>query len=565
MERIGRVLRPECFLEFPCLGVVTALGCALGAFSTANGQTPDWNRGVRRIMITPGAELGFHDLQAEVVFESGDTGRKPRDLSVEVRFAVNGSPIAARSEPFVIDPGSGAGCSTPPCGGNVCGHAALAAFRVEIHCRESFVCDHTPTFCDCRCGGVRLISGPFDHPLSSGDQVSVSLAAMPGAENDLFNADDILSVPFADRVPSADFDGDNVRTLADHAVLQECMFGPKGTVDVDCREGDLDQSGTVDLADFARFQLGFSGAVVPCAAEGLRLDWPLLGRDARQWVIHNHVDLQRGPGTIDYVGNMGDAAKTYDEHKGVDLDVPTFRAMDLDFPVLAAAAGYAVLTHDGEFDRNTACAGTWNVMHIEHANGFTTVYGHLKRESVVVNVGDFVLPGQKIAVVGSSGCSTRPQIHFEVRDCTGAAIDPFSFGMWRAPPDYATPLGFMDATLQEVAIVDVVQIVDPPPNVTTIFGGETLGIGVSAAGGQPGDTFTVEILKQDGSAYETATWLWDRVLRHSFWFENVVINPSPGESGVWRIRFLTNGTAVAEQTLNVEAGEGARVEPGRGE
>ena len=49
-----------------------------------------------------------------------------------------------------------------------------------------------------------------------------------------------------------------------------------------------------------------------------------------------------------------------------------------------------------------------------HANGWRTIYGHLKMNSVVVNVGDIVQPGDTLGVVGSSGCSTAPHLHFEV-------------------------------------------------------------------------------------------------------------------------------------------------------
>jgi murein DD-endopeptidase MepM/ murein hydrolase activator NlpD len=49
---------------------------------------------------------------------------------------------------------------------------------------------------------------------------------------------------------------------------------------------------------------------------------------------------------------------------------------------------------------------------IDHGDGLATLYGHASR--LLVTVGDIVLPQQKIALVGSTGRSTGPHLHFEV-------------------------------------------------------------------------------------------------------------------------------------------------------
>ena len=58
---------------------------------------------------------------------------------------------------------------------------------------------------------------------------------------------------------------------------------------------------------------------------------------------------------------------------------------------------------------------------VEHPNGMTTLYGHLSR--VDVAQGDAVTPGQRIGLVGSTGYSTGPHLHFEVRR-NGGQINP---------------------------------------------------------------------------------------------------------------------------------------------
>lgn len=70
-----------------------------------------------------------------------------------------------------------------------------------------------------------------------------------------------------------------------------------------------------------------------------------------------------------------------------------------------------------------ACSGTvsfagWeqgygNVIKIDHGNGFETVYGHCK--SIYVKKGQKVASQEKIGAVGSTGNSTGPHLHFEIR------------------------------------------------------------------------------------------------------------------------------------------------------
>src|SRR5881628_589231 len=66
--------------------------------------------------------------------------------------------------------------------------------------------------------------------------------------------------------------------------------------------------------------------------------------------IVNYVDLDPGsPGILDY--RCGDL--TYDGHQGTDITISDFYDMDEGVPVLCAAPGTVLQTHDGEFDRQT--------------------------------------------------------------------------------------------------------------------------------------------------------------------------------------------------------------------
>ena len=97
-------------------------------------------------------------------------------------------------------------------------------------------------------------------------------------------------------------------------------------------------------------------------------------------------------------------------HKGMDF------ASGAGNDVLAVASG--IVTWAGPRE------GYGNLIEINHGNGLTTRYGHASR--VLVNVGDEVQRGQAIAVVGSTGRSTGPHVHFEVLK-NGAQVNPMGF------------------------------------------------------------------------------------------------------------------------------------------
>lgn len=85
-------------------------------------------------------------------------------------------------------------------------------------------------------------------------------------------------------------------------------------------------------------------------------------------------------------------------HPGVDI------AGKLGEPVVAVAAG--IVTYAGKH------GGYGNLVEINHGNGFVTRYGH--NSKVKVAVGETVSKGQVVALMGSTGRSTGPHVHFEV-------------------------------------------------------------------------------------------------------------------------------------------------------
>jgi hypothetical protein len=66
-----------------------------------------------------------------------------------------------------------------------------------------------------------------------------------------------------------------------------------------------------------------------------------------------------------------------------------------------------------------------NFVLLDHGNGWVTQYGHLRRGSVRVKPGDRVAAGQRLGLIGLSGHTEFPHVHFEVRH-HGTPVDPFT-------------------------------------------------------------------------------------------------------------------------------------------
>lgn len=97
-------------------------------------------------------------------------------------------------------------------------------------------------------------------------------------------------------------------------------------------------------------------------------------------------------------------------HSGIDIGV------DEGTPVHAADSGTVVLAD--------WISGYGNAVIIDHGNGTSTLYGH--NSELAVSEGQSVSKGQVVAYAGSTGNSTGPHVHFEVR-VNGDPVDPMGY------------------------------------------------------------------------------------------------------------------------------------------
>lgn len=115
-------------------------------------------------------------------------------------------------------------------------------------------------------------------------------------------------------------------------------------------------------------------------------------------------------GTISsiYGGRTDPIAQGSEWHEGIDI------AVDFGSPVYAAGAGTVEFS-----DWN---GGYGRYIRIDHGNGYKTSYGHMS--ALIAPVGQQVAKGEIIGLIGSTGYSTGPHLHFEVI-AEGQNIDPY--------------------------------------------------------------------------------------------------------------------------------------------
>ena len=92
--------------------------------------------------------------------------------------------------------------------------------------------------------------------------------------------------------------------------------------------------------------------------------------------------------------------------------------------VMAAKGGTVIVVDTPVPGQDTGGSGYGNYVIIDHGNGISTLYGHMR--NVYVTNGQYVSQGECIGEVGSTGTSNGPHLHFEVREY-GAAVDPLGY------------------------------------------------------------------------------------------------------------------------------------------
>ena len=121
--------------------------------------------------------------------------------------------------------------------------------------------------------------------------------------------------------------------------------------------------------------------------------------------------LPFGPRTCPFHGQ--------ENHAGIDVG----RNLD---PEQSINGATIVAAGNGTVIKAESYSGYGDTVMIDHGDGLVSLYAHQQAGSIRVSVGQYVVKSQAIGRVGSTGYSTAPHLHFEVR-VNGAPVSPMGY------------------------------------------------------------------------------------------------------------------------------------------
>ena len=165
-------------------------------------------------------------------------------------------------------------------------------------------------------------------------------------------------------------------------------------------QAEHDISGEIQRAQEAAEAQRRAAAAAEAARRAAQLTRPSGGR--MQWPVPGHYRI-----SSPYGNRTHPIRRTPEFHSGIDIPAPNGTN------IVAAADGIVIISGWR--------GGYGNTIVIDHGGGLSTLYGHNSRN--IATEGQFVYAGDVIARVGSTGVSTGPHLHFEVRH-NGRHVNP---------------------------------------------------------------------------------------------------------------------------------------------
>lgn len=320
------------------------------------------------------------------------------------------------------------------------------------------------------------------------------------------------------------------------------------------------------------------------AAVDVVFQWPVKLTDGHPdrsgYVIGNYVD--EDPAYPNHVLDWNCGTRTYDQstgynHRGTDFSSWPFAWRKMaqgEMVVVAAAAGVIVNKQDGNFDRSCTFNGNPpNFIFVRHDDGSIAWYLHMKSGSLTAKgIGDAVAQGEFLGIVGSSGSSTTPHLHFEVYDSGNQLVDPWA----GACNQHGTPSRWAQQEPYYVPRVNHLATSDAPPEFPACPGIETPHFQQYFAPGQvvyavgyfrdlrKGDRPVWNIYRPDGSAlfwaeFDTAAQLAGDFYASAYYAYAVTLPPD-APLGEWTFEIVYPPGTRQSTTFFVGAAEPPRLD-----
>ena len=211
-------------------------------------------------------------------------------------------------------------------------------------------------------------------------------------------------------------DLDSLRRAEDG--LRAIVGAPPAAADETVQEGTVSPTGgeqhtptTADLSEALEMieeRLSTRRSSIDLLAETMRREFPGAASYASDSAPHTTPSIWPAAGYVSSPYGLRFDGTEF--HQGIDI------AADMGTPIVATADG--VVTAAGWN------GGYGNMVDVDHGGGIVTRYGHAS--AVAVTVGQQVRRGEVIAYVGSTGRSTGPHVHYEVR-VNGAPVNPAGY------------------------------------------------------------------------------------------------------------------------------------------
>ncbi|MBS1644081.1 MAG: peptidoglycan DD-metalloendopeptidase family protein [Bacteroidetes bacterium] len=288
------------------------------------------------------------------------------------------------------------------------------------------------------------------------------------------------------------------------------------------------------------------------------LNWPLRAasgfKDCGYYSISAYVDQDTTAGIKDY--NCG--TNTYNGHFGTDIFSYPFSFLKMDknqVEVIAAAPGTIINKADGNFDKN--CAGNSlqaNFVAVQHTDGSIAFYFHMKSGSVTTKaIGQTVLAGEYLGIVGSSGNSTGPHLHFEVWSGSSVAtrIDPYAGSCnllngstwWTAQAAYRNPSVIKAGVHKAPPIYPPCPATEISNEDTCFMPGANAVFAIFLRDETSGMTAKMQIL--DASSKPVSSWQTNSTNNHngSYWYWTRTL---PSTKGRYTFEVSYNGTTCSK-------------------
>jgi len=281
--------------------------------------------------------------------------------------------------------------------------------------------------------------------------------------------------------------------------------------------------------------------------------WPLRMAagmdDCSYYGITNYLDQDNTSGLLDW--NCG--AVTYNGHKGTDICTWPYPFLKMDsnsVEVIAAAPGTILNKVDGNFDKNCVTnSSTPNYISILHADGSVAHYYHMKKNSLTTkSVGQSVVTGEFLGIVGSSGNSTAPHLHFEVwsgstvstlKDSYAGACNSLNSNSWWINQKPYTEPAVIHASVNSAApVIPACPATETPNQDTCYSSGASANFVIFLRNETAGTTVNMRIVRPNGNTFASWTHACSGNYTLSYWYW---IKTLPTQAGTYIFESVYNG------------------------